>query len=59
MSQIWENVKVLPLIVLDIIPSYHSREFARKLMNHTSENGEKPNIGHNFVPLIFLLCYLY
>ena len=35
---------------LEIVPSYHPNQFKEKLLNQTSENGEKPNLATNFDP---------
>ena len=39
---------ILPLLVTDIVPSYHSMQFKEKLMNQTWENNKKPNFGPDF-----------
>ena len=44
--------RVLPLLI-DIVPSYHSMQFKRKLMNQTLENSNKSNFGPKFRPKIF------
>ena len=36
--------------MLDIVTSYHFIQFQGKLMNQTSENGQKPSISTNFGP---------
>ena len=35
---------------LEIVPSYHPNQFKEKLLNQTSENGEKSNLATNFDP---------
>ena len=35
---------------LEIVPSYHPNQLKEKLLNQTSENGEKPNLATNFDP---------
>ena len=37
--------------MLDIVASYHSVQFQRKLRNQTWENSKKPNFGTDFSPL--------
>ena len=46
--------QVLPLLVVDIVPSYYPMQFKGKLINQTWENDKKPNFGLNLVPKFFL-----
>ena len=41
----WED---LPLLELDIVPSYHLRHFTETVINQTSENDKKTNFGPDF-----------
>ena len=53
LAQIWAPkifLRVLALLLVDIVPSYHLMQFRGKLINQTWENGKKPNFGPEFGP---------
>ena len=37
-------------LLIELVPSYRYMQFKEKLMNHTWENGIKPNFTSNFDP---------